>query len=59
MAFRKIKIMLGIPEDVYYAIPLAKKIAFRDGVRKLKSYAMIMNKGLANEEATMTATIHK
>ena len=51
--------MLGIPEDVYDAIPLAKKIAFRDGVRKLKSYAMIMNKGLANEEATMTATIHK
>ncbi len=50
---------LAIPEAAYNAIPAAKKLAFRDAVRALKSYAVRINEGGANEEVTVRAVFHK
>lgn len=58
MAFRKIIILLAIPEDVYKKIPDSKKAKFRDAVRDIKQYAVRINEGSPNEEMTITATHH-
>jgi len=49
---------LAIPEDVYNAIPTARKLAFRDEVRALKTLARRINEGQSNEEMTVKASWH-
>lgn len=49
---------LAIPKAVYDAIPLARKIAFRDEVRALKALSVKINEGLDNEEMTVKASWH-
>jgi len=49
---------LAIPEDVYNAIPTARKLAFRDEVRALKTLARRINEGQSNEEMTVKAAWH-
>lgn len=50
---------LAIPQAVYDAIPIAKKLAIRDRIRELKAYAVRINEGLPNEEMTVRAVFHK
>ena len=50
---------LAIPESVFDSISDSQKKAFRDAVRKLKSYAVKINEGLDNEEMTVVAKWHK
>lgn len=49
---------LFIPEGTYNAIPASKKTAIRDRIRELKSYAVKINEGQPNEEATIRAVFH-
>jgi len=58
MALIRFDIQLAIPKDVYDAIPLAKKIAARDAIRKLKALAVKINAGQPNEEMTVVANWH-
>jgi len=50
---------LAIPEAIYNSIPLSTKTAIRDRIRQLKSYAVKINEGAANEELTVKATWQK
>ena len=59
MALIRFQLDLAIPKDVYDLIPLAKKTAFRDVIRALKAYAVIINEGATNEEMTIRAVWHK
>ncbi len=59
MAVIKLEMLLAIPEVVYNAIPLAKKTAFRDAVRAMKSLAVKVNEGKPNEEMTVVSNFHK
>ncbi len=59
MAFIRFDIQLAIPEDVYNAIPTAKKLAARDAIRGLKTLAVKINAGTPNEEMTIKAVMHK
>ena len=58
MSLERFRLELAIPTSVFNAIPTAKKIAFRDIVRELKSYAVNINAGLPNEEMTVLARRH-
>ncbi len=58
MAFWRCDIQLAIPQAVYDALPLAKKIAARDAIRSLKALAVKINAGLPNEEMTVKAKYH-
>ena len=58
MALKRITLDLAIPLNIYDAIPLAKKIAFRDAVRDLKALSVKVNAGSPNEEMTVKATMH-
>lgn len=58
MALEAISIELKIPKTVYDAIPLAKKVAFRDAVRAMKALAVKVNERLPNEEMTVRAVRH-
>ncbi len=58
MALIRFQLDLAIPEDVYNAIPAAKKLAARDIIRELKALAVKINEGAANEEMTVTAKYH-
>lgn len=59
MALIRFQLDLAIPEDVYNAIPAAKKIAARDAIRQLKALAVVVNAGQPNEEITVRADWHK
>ena len=50
---------LAIPSEVYDAIPLAKKTAFKDTIRAMKALAVKINEGQPNEEMTVTAKYHQ
>ena len=50
---------LFIPTAVYDGIPSAKKIAIRNHIRELKSYAVKINAGQDNEEMTVVAKWHR
>ena len=50
---------LFIPEDLYAAIPVATKTAFRDRIRQLKALAVKINEGQVNEEMTVKAQWHR
>ncbi len=58
MALMRFSLDLAIPKDIYDALPAAKKLAFRDAVRALKTYATKINEGADNEEMTVKATYH-
>ena len=58
MALWRCDIQLAIPEAVYDALPLAKKIAARDTIRALKALAVKINEGQPNEEMTVRAAWH-
>ena len=59
MALIRFTLDLAIPEAVYNAIPSAKKIAVRDGIRDLKALSVKINAGQPNEEMTVKAKFHK
>lgn len=59
MALMRFDIQLAIPELVYNALPLAKKIAARDAIRGLKALAVKINEGKPNEEMTVRAKFHR
>ena len=59
MALWRCDIQLAIPEDVYNAIPLAKKQAARAAILTLKALAVRINAGQPNEEMTVRAVWHK
>ena len=54
MALRRFDIQLAIPEDIYNAIPEAKKLAFINMVRELKIKAVKINAGKPNVELPET-----
>ena len=58
MAVERLNIMLAIPKDIYDAIPIARKIAFRDEIRWLKERSVNINEGASNEEVTTIAEHH-
>ena len=58
MSLIRFTLDLAIPKDVYNAIPKDVKIAVRDKIRQIKSYAVKINEGLPNEEMTVKATWH-
>ena len=58
MALIRFTLDLAIPEAVYNAIPLNRRVAIRDIIRELKSYAVKINEGSVNEELTVTAKWH-
>ncbi len=58
MALWRCNIQLAIPEVVYNALPLAKRIAARDAIRSLKALAVKINEGQPNEEMTVSAKYH-
>jgi len=49
---------LAKPEVFFKSIPDAKKQAFRNAVRAVKSYAVKINEGKVNEEMTVVAQWH-
>ena len=53
MACKRFTIDLSVENAVYDSIPLAKKIAFRDTIRDLKTYA------LNHEGVELRATWHQ
>ena len=55
----RLKLDLAIPSAVFDSIPDTQKTAFRDTVRKLKSYAVKINEGKDNEEMTVKAVWHR
>lgn len=59
MALWRGRLDLAIPISVWDAIPLARKLAFRDEVRAMKSLAVKINEGKDNEEMTVIARYHK
>lgn len=59
MALIRFQIDLAIPEEVYNAIPAAKKLAARDIIRSLKALAVKINSGTDNEEMTVRAVWHR
>ena len=59
MATIRFTLDLAIPEAVFNAIPTARKLAFRDEIRALKSLAIKINEGQPNEEMTVRASYHK
>jgi hypothetical protein len=59
MALIRFSLDLAIPEAAYNAIPAAKKLAVRDGIRDLKALAVKINAGQPNEEMTVKAVWHK
>ena len=59
MAYWRGQLDLAIPIKVWDAIPLTRKIAFRDEVRALKALAVKINEGKDNEEVTVRAVWHK
>ena len=58
MSYWRGQLDLAIPIKVWDAIPLARKIAFRDEVKAMKALAVKVNEGLANEEMTVKANWH-
>ena len=52
MAGRRFMIDLFVEESVYDSIPTAKKLAFRDTIRGLKTFALV------KEGVELTATWH-
>ena len=50
---------LAIPESAFDSIPDAKKQAFKDAVRAIKSLAVKINEGKVNEEMTVRAVWHR
>jgi len=58
MAYIRFRLDLAIPKDVYDSIPSATKLAIRDKIRQLKTYARKINEGSDNEEMTITAKYH-
>ncbi len=58
LSLMRFDIQLAIPEDIYNAIPVAKKTAAKDAIRVLKVLAIKINEGSANEENTMRAVWH-
>ncbi len=59
MSLIRFQLDLAIPEDVYNAIPAAKKQAVRDAIRALKVLAVKINEGSPNEEITVRAVWHR
>lgn len=59
MALIRFTLDLAIPEEVYNAIPTAKKTTIRDRIRELKALAVKINEGQPNEEMTVKARWHK
>ena len=59
MALIRFSLDLAIPENVFEAIPTARKLAFRDEVRALKALSVRINEGLPNEEMTVKASWHR
>jgi len=59
MALIRFTLDLAIPEDVYNAIPVTKKLAIRDRIRELKALAVKINAGQLNEENTVRAVWHR
>ena len=59
MALIRFQLDLAIPEAVYNAIPVAKKLAVRDTIRELKALAVKINAGKPNGEMTVRAVWHK
>jgi hypothetical protein len=58
MALIRFSLDLAIPQSVFNTIPNARKIAFRDEVRALKSLATKINAGQPNEEMSVKASYH-
>ena len=58
MSLIRFQLDLAIPEAVYNAIPLAKRVVIINAVRALKAYAVKINAGAANEEMTTKAKWH-
>ena len=58
MSLIRFTLDLAIPEAVYNAIPLSKRVVIRDAVRALKAYAVKINAGTSNEEMTVKAKWH-
>jgi len=58
MALWRGQLDLAIPLSVWNAIPVARKLAFRDEVRALKALAVKINEGLPEEEMTVKARYH-
>jgi len=58
MSLIRFQLDLAIPENVYNAIPAAKKLAIRDMVRSMKALAVKINEGKDNEEDTVVARYH-
>ena len=58
MALERAEIKFAIPIDVWNAIPIARKLAFRDEVRWLISHSVNIKEGLSNEEVTTLAHHH-
>jgi len=58
MAYWRGRLDLAIPIKVWDALPLARKIAFRDEVKAMKSLAVKINEGKPNEEMTVRASYH-
>ena len=59
MTLIRFNLDLAIPEDVYNAIPAAKKLEIRDRIREIKARAVKINAGLPEEEATVRAVWHR
>ena len=59
MALIRFTLDLAIPEAVYTAIPVAKKLAFKDTILAMKALAVKINEGAINEEMTVRAVFHK
>jgi len=58
MSLIRFRLDLAIPSEVFNAIPVARKLAFRNEVRALKSLAVKINEGKPNEEMTVVARYH-
>lgn len=59
MALIRFQLDLAIPENIYNAIPAAKKLSVRDAIRELKALAVKINEGKPEEEMTVRAVWHK
>ncbi len=59
MSLIRFNLDLAIPETVYNALPLTKKVAARDAIRDLKALAVKINAEKPNEEMTIKATMHR
>ena len=59
MPYIRFRLDLAVEETAYQAIPAATKLAIRDQIRKLKTFASKINAGKPNEEATIRAVWHR